>query len=439
MNRYDITKLDLEKKYIQNSPAEMPGGFLVYRANDVGEILYANEALLKIYDCETSAEFMQLTGGVFDGMIYPEDRQDVQNKIQEQILADEGRFDQVNYRIKTLSGKIVYVTDYGKCVHDELEGDLYYVFVTTSRSRLDGLTGLLSDWYFLEMATKGLEAMYKSGIVPVVLSFDFIGMKGFNNKYGREEGDKLLVVFSKIISDKFGNNRCSRFGEDHFYAYGNARDIEKVLNEIIVAFHEANRGRNLPVKIGICKYVLGISTSTLCDWAKLACESKKNYYSSGFEWFNDDMAKSFDKTEYILSQVDRALIDGSIQVYYQPVVRTMTRELASFEALVRWQDKRYGMISPGEFIPVLEDSGLAYKIDRFVIKHVASVMKDLQDKGIQIVPVSINISRTDFEMMDPVDTIIKTVDEQGIPRGMIVVEITETALVSDNGMIKNAI
>ena len=439
MNRYDITNLDLEKKYIQNSPAEMPGGFLVYRANDVGEILYANEALLKIYDCETSAEFMQLTGGVFDGMIYPEDRQDVKNKIQEQILADEGRFDQVNYRIKTLSGKIVYVTDYGKCVHDELEGDIYYVFVTTSRSRLDGLTGLQSDWYFLEMATKGLETMYKSGIVPVVLSFDFIGMKGFNNKYGREEGDKLLVVFSKIISDKFGNNRCSRFGEDHFYAYGNARDIEKALNEIIVAFHEANNGRNLPVKIGICKYILGISTSTLCDWAKLACESKKNYYSSGFEWFNDDMAKSFDKTEYILSHVDRALIDGSIQVYYQPVVRTMTRELASFEALVRWQDKRYGMISPGEFIPVLEDSGLAYKIDRFVIKHVASVMKDLQDKGIQIVPVSINISQTDFEMMDPVDTIIKTVDEQGIPRGMIVVEITETALVSDNGMIKNAI
>lgn len=439
MNRYDITKLDLEKKYIQNSPAEMPGGFLVYKADDIGEILYANVALLNIYGCKTTAEFMQLTGGVFSGMIHPDDRDAVMEKINGQILSDEGRFDQVNYRIRTLSGKELYVADYGKLAHDPDEGDVFYVFVTTSRSRLDGLTGLLTDWYFLEVAKEELDALYKGGHLPVILSFDFMGMKGFNGKYGREEGDRLLIQFANLIAEKFDNNRCSRFGEDHFYAYTDARNIEKRLNELIVECHEFNGGRNLPVKIGICKYIPGVSISTLCDWANLACESKKSYYSSGFEWFDDEMAKNYDRKEYILSQIDRALIDGSIQVYYQPVIRSMTVELASFEALVRWQDKRYGMISPGEFIPVLEDSGLAYKIDRFVIKHVASVMKDLQDKGIQIVPVSINISQTDFEMMDPVDTIIKTVDEQGIPRGMIVVEITETALVSDNGMIKNAI
>ncbi|MBQ1604552.1 MAG: EAL domain-containing protein, partial [Lachnospiraceae bacterium] len=439
MNRFDITKLDLDKKYIQNSPAEMPGGFLVYKADDIGEILYANVALLNIYGCKTTAEFMQLTGGVFSGMVHPDDRDAVMEKINGQILSDEGRFDQVNYRIRTLSGKELYVADYGKLVHDPEEGDLYYVFITTSRSRLDGLTGLLMDWYFLEVAKEELDVLYKGGHLPVILSFDFIGMKGFNGKYGREEGDRLLIQFANLIAEKFDNNRCSRFGEDHFYAFTDARNIEKRLNELIVECHEFNGGRNLPVKIGICKYIPGVSISTLCDWANLACESKKSYYSSGFEWFDDDMARSFDKREYILSQIDRALIDGSIQVYYQPVIRSMTGELASFEALVRWQDKRYGMISPGEFIPVLEDNGLSYKVDRFVVNHVVAMLREKIDQGKRVVPVSVNISQTDFEMMDPVEVLVNATDEKVVPRGMVVVEITETALMSDNGIIKNAI
>lgn len=439
MNRFDITKLDLDKKYIQNSPAEMPGGFLVYKADDIGEILYANVALLNIYGCKTTAEFMQLTGGVFSGMVHPDDRDAVMEKINGQILSDEGRFDQVNYRIRTLSGKELYVADYGKLVHDPEEGDLYYVFITTSRSRLDGLTGLLMDWYFLEVAKEELDVLYKGGHLPVILSFDFIGMKGFNGKYGREEGDRLLIQFANLIAEKFDNNRCSRFGEDHFYAFTDARNIEKRLNELIVECHEFNGGRNLPVKIGICKYIPGVSVSTLCDWANLACESKKSYYSSGFEWFDDDMARSFDKREYILSQIDRALIDGSIQVYYQPVIRSMTGELASFEALVRWQDKRYGMISPGEFIPVLEDNGLSYKVDRFVVNHVAAMLREKIDQGKRVVPVSVNISQTDFEMMDPVEVLVNATDEKVVPRGMVVVEITETALMSDDGIIKNAI
>ncbi|MBR1572472.1 MAG: EAL domain-containing protein [Lachnospiraceae bacterium] len=439
MNRYDITKFDLEKKYIQNSPAEMPGGFLVYRADDIGEILYANVALLNIYGCKTTAEFMQLTGGVFSGMVHPDDREAVLDKINGQILSDEGRYDQVNYRICTLSGKELYVADYGKLVHDPEYGDLFYVFITTSRSRLDGLTGLLMDWYFLEVAKDALDVMYKAGHLPVILSFDFIGMKGFNGKYGREEGDKLLIQFANLIAEKFTNGRCSRFGEDHFYAFTDSRNIEKRLNELIVECHEFNGGRNLPVKIGICKYIPGVSVSTLCDWANLACESKKSYYSSGFEWFDDDMARNFDKREYILSQIDRALIDGSIQVYYQPVIRSMTGELASFEALVRWQDKRYGMISPGEFIPVLEENGLSYKVDRFVINHVAAMLQEKISVGENVVPISVNISQTDFEMMDPVEVLVNATDEKSVPRGLMVVEITETALVSDNGIIKNAI
>ncbi|MCR5145344.1 MAG: EAL domain-containing protein [Lachnospiraceae bacterium] len=439
MGRKEIIKFDLNSDLIQRGLANLPGGFFIYQADGDCDILYANEAVMDIFECKTAVEFMNLTGGTFEGMIYLKDKEDVRRRIKSQILSDDGNFDQISFRIITQEANVIYVQIYGKCIDDPEYGKLLHVFMTTVRTRLDGLTGLQNGWYFLETASEGLDKMYKSGRNPVILSFDFIGMKGFNSKYGRESGDGLLVEFAEIISEELGGHNCSRFGEDRFYGYTDTKNIEMKLNNIIVAFHQSNNSNSLPVKIGICKYIDGVSVSTLCDWAKVACDANKNRYASGFSWFDDNMAKNFDKTEYILSQLDRAILDGSIQVYFQPVVRAMTGKLASFEALVRWQDKRYGMISSGEFIPVLEENGLSYKIDRCVANQVAKLISEKIKAGKEIVPVSVNISRTDFDVIDPVEMLIDAVDEYEIPRNMIPVEITETTVISDNGITRDAI
>lgn len=439
MERYDFINPDTNKNFILNVPAEMPGGFFIYRAVGDGEILYANKALLDIFECDTYEEFIDLTGGVYDGLIHPYDLEGVKKRIQDHFLADDEHFDHLHYRIVTRNGREVYLEDYGRYVEDPEVGPIFYVFVTTSRMRMDGLTGLQSDWYFLDVAARGLDRSYRSGKRPVILGFDLIGMKGFNSKYGRNAGDELLMEFAVLLTDIFGNNHCSRFGEDHFYAYADGNDIENTINEFIVSLHETNEGRTLPVRIGICKYIPGVSISTLCDWAKVACDSKKNFYGSGYAWFDDDMARNFEKREYILSYLDRAISDGSIKVYYQPVVRALTGRLCSFEALVRWDDKRYGMISPAEFIPLLEENRLSYKIDRYVVNKVADVIQSDMNNGREIIPVSVNISRSDFDVIDPVDMVLKAADERKIPRETICIEITETAITSDHGFIKSAV
>ena len=142
---------------------------------------------------------------------------------------------------------------------------------------------------------------------------------------------------------------------------------------------------------------------------------------------------------YILSNIDRAISEGWIEPYYQPIMRTFTGKLCSVEALARWVDPELGMISPGKFIPILEENGLSYKLDIYIAKRVISMLQQKLRQNASVVPVSINISRSDFEHCDPVEIIAKTCDAHGVRRNLIAVEITETAIISDSDVMKTAI
>lgn len=429
----------MSRDFIKNGLESAPGGFFIYRADESEEILYANEQLIKIFECDTYDEFLEVTKGSFHGMVHPQDLDYVEARIVSQIQTDDTHFDYVHYRIVTKTGKIRHLEDYGRYVETMDEGPLFYVFVTTSRMKLDPLTGLPNDWYFLGLAQSWLPGAYQSGIQPIILTFNLVGMMGYNDKYGREEGDNLLVAFGNLIQRYFGSEHCSRFGEDHFYAFTESYQIDVMLNELIVELHELNSGKSLPVKIGICKYVPDVPISTICDWARMAAAAKKSSYGSSFVWFDEKMSAEYTRKQYILTHLDQALVNGWIQVYFQPVVRTLSGRVSSAEALVRWIDPHYGTISPNEFIPLLEENGLSYKIDRFVVNRVAQLLQRQIRRKEMLTPVSVNISRSDFELIDPVDMVVKAVDEYAIPRRLIYIEITETALTSDNGRIRHGI
>ena len=127
------------KKFLDH----LPGGFLIYRAEGDGEIIYGNKALLRLYECDTAEEFVTLTGKTFRGMIYFEDYDNVVKSIDQQISADNDYLDYVEYRILTKNGNLKYVEDYGHFLKTNA-GDIYYVFITdatakTARRQKEGL------------------------------------------------------------------------------------------------------------------------------------------------------------------------------------------------------------------------------------------------------------------------------------------------------------
>jgi len=108
---------------------EMPGGFFIYRADGDEEILYANKAMFRIFECDTLEEFLEVTKGSFKGLVHSEDLDEVERSIVEQIRQSRYDLDYVEYRVVTKSGEIRWLDDYGHFIHSESAGDVFYVFV----------------------------------------------------------------------------------------------------------------------------------------------------------------------------------------------------------------------------------------------------------------------------------------------------------------------
>lgn len=114
--------------YLKQFTDEMPGGFFIYHADGQEEIIYANEAMLHLFGCETLEEFKKHTGSSFRGIVHPDDLDAVEISIREQVAVNNGH-DYVEYRIIQKNGKIRWVEDYGHLIHSDTLGDIFYVFV----------------------------------------------------------------------------------------------------------------------------------------------------------------------------------------------------------------------------------------------------------------------------------------------------------------------
>ena len=147
-----------------------------------------------------------------------------------------------------------------------------------------------------------------------------------------------------------------------------------------------------------------------------------------YRYYDEELGQLLLKQRYIVDHIEEAMLQGCIKVYYQPLIRALTKEICGFEALVRWSDPHYGFISPGEFIPVLEEYHLIHHLDLYVLEQICrDYQKNKEDSGV-LVPVSLNLSRMDFELCDIFHELEERVTKFQVPREMLTLEITESVL-----------
>ncbi|MBR5110335.1 MAG: EAL domain-containing protein [Clostridia bacterium] len=299
-------------------------------------------------------------------------------------------------------------------------------------SRYDYLTGLPSMTYFFELAEADQENARKTGEKPVTMYMDFIGMKYYNAKFGFAEGDRLLQSFAKILAETFGMEHCCRMGADHFAVQTAEAGMENKLRQVFLEFREANGGTTLPVHVGVyAEQLEKVHASVACDRAKLACRVLRGRYETAVKYYSRDLSKDAVKKQYIIENIDRAIAEKWIQVYYQPIVRAINGLACDVEALARWNDPEEGILSPADFVPYLEEAGLIYKLDLFVLDQVLIKMNRVTGDGLLVVPHSINLSRSDFDACDIVEEIRKRVDAARVSRSKISIEITESVIGGD--------
>ena len=134
---------------------------------------------------------------------------------------------------------------------------------------------------------------------------------------------------------------------------------------------------------------------------------------------------------YLADRVDTAVAHHDITVHYQPIIRTITGKICAFEALARWEDPIYGMITPSVFLAVLETTRQTYKLDAAVVEEVCRMLSDRQSQGLPMFPVSLNLSRIDFLAGDFFDIVETAVNRYQVARNLLRIEVTENLLAAD--------
>ncbi|MBQ6112765.1 MAG: EAL domain-containing protein, partial [Synergistaceae bacterium] len=433
----------------------MPGALIVYKNNEAEEIVFASKEIARIFECDSVKDFMKFTGGSFATIVYPEDIEEVESIIRKQIASTDG-LDYVTYRIITKNGNIKKIEDWGHFVHDEELGDLFYVYLHDMEIRdklmalsgqtslpepkaatIDELTGLLNMRAFRLQAPAVIRDFFKRGGFPSCVYFDIRNFHTYNETYGFAGGDRMLKSVTRILGETFPQGLIARFGDDHFVVITAQDNLKAKIDHMAVRISNLRRGVVVEMKAGI--YAIktpNMDISVICDCAKIACDSIKHEYGTNAQEYDGKMDEKLQLQEHIISTLETAMKDGDIKIYFQPVVDVRTGKTASVEALTRWEDKKYGRMSPANFLYVLEEQRLIHKLDTFVINKVCEEMKRRKENGGELVPVSINLSRLDFELTDVVRVIEDAVRKNDLPDDLLRFELTESLIAVDMDAMK---
>lgn len=304
----------------------------------------------------------------------------------------------------------------------------------------DELTDLPTMMYFRRYAVNYVRAALSRGGRAFLVYFNIENFSIFNERYGFEEGDKLLCLTAVALQAAFPGFLLSRFSADHFLLVCESQHLEREIEDVHTQLHAYGRHANIALKAGIFEMESdGVEMGLACDCAKVACDSIAHRYDRTYRWYDEQLNWSVRRAQYIESHIDRAIENGWIQAYYQPIVRSVTGELCEFEALARWIDPTYGMLSPETFISVLERARLIHKLDQHMLRLVCEQWRNLRANTDWIAPVSVNLSRLDFELCDAFELVDSMAGEYGVPRQMLHIEVTESALNDNTQLLAHEI
>ena len=303
----------------------------------------------------------------------------------------------------------------------------------------DRLTGLRSLNYFTELAKDSIKNLSGDASENVMLFLNIHNFKAFNDQRGFEAGDSFLVAIGKYISEIFGDSLCGRQADDHFVVLTKTEGLMDRLNKLNGLVHDYDGEILLGINCGAYHLNNNCEDPRIAvDRARYAAHLIKNSFQSIYIEYDKTMSEAYHKRLYVINNIDNAVNNGWIVPFYQPVVWSDTKELCGCEALARWIDPVYGRLSPADFIPVLEEYRLIHKLDRAIFERVCRDLRESMDEGKPVVPVSLNFSRLDFELMDAVSELDGLTCKYNIPKELIHVEVTESALTDNFDMLNNA-
>ena len=305
------------------------------------------------------------------------------------------------------------------------------------RLESDGLTGLYSKEYFYHALEEELAA-HPDAHYDLVCS-DVQNFRVMNDRYGTEQCDRFLRALSDDFTGRLeGLLFGGRIGADVYAFLLRHRDGDWEASLEPQAFDELY-GRFV-VKIGLYSDIdHSLSPAAICDRATLAIARIKKKFGTNVARYDDEMREAQLRNHQIEQTMEHALANGEFVVYYQPKHDVHTDMTGGAEALVRWISPEMGFVSPGQFVPLFERNGFITNLDFFIWEEVCRELRRCIDEKLPVVPVSVNVSRRDFEVADLAERIAGLADKYRLDHALLHIELTESMYSDNPGQIAHTL
>ncbi|MEZ4601137.1 MAG: EAL domain-containing protein [Syntrophotaleaceae bacterium] len=304
----------------------------------------------------------------------------------------------------------------------------------------DALTDLANRNLLADRLGQSLIFADRSKRIVAVLLLDLDRFKVINDSLGHSQGDDLLrTVAARLNHCVRAGDTVSRFGGDEFVIalaeVAELDDVGLMAKRIRDALAEPVRleGHELRVtaSIGISLYPKdGANVETLLRHADIAMYRAKEEGGDSFRFFAEDMNLRIQGTLELETDLARALQRGEFALHYQPKVEIGSGRIAGCEALVRWRHPQKGLIPPGSFIPLAEETGLIVPLGEWVLREACFQAKAWQEKGLPI-KVAVNLSARQFRQTSLIEQVRTILEETGLSADMLELELTESMIMHD--------
>jgi diguanylate cyclase (GGDEF)-like protein/PAS domain S-box-containing protein len=305
----------------------------------------------------------------------------------------------------------------------------------------DVLTGLANRTLFHERLAQSVANANEQGRIVAVVLLDIERFKIINDTLGRDAGDALLRnVAERMLTSSADASRLARFDADHFAVLvqnSGTRDdvallIEKRIGEIFKpAFRIGESELRITAKFGISMFPDdGIDADTLLKNAEVALKRGKATGES-YLFYTQQMTQALAGRMVLENQLRQAVDNEEFVLYYQPKVNLVSGKVTSAEALIRWNDPRTGLVPPGRFIHVLEETGLIYDVGRWALRQAISDYLRWRQAGLPAVRIAVNVSALQLRNGRFIDEVRQAIAVDAQAAVGLELEITESLIMED--------
>lgn len=300
--------------------------------------------------------------------------------------------------------------------------------MTLAAIEKDELTGLYTRQAFYHHARTFTHFMTEEKFNVVIL--DVADFKLINGTYGTKKGNEVLVYLSNAFRYYVKNGLLTRYEGDQLLGLFHSKvkmDVERINRNINKIAEEAPIP-NIRIKVGIYEDVdTNLSIPIICDRALMAEKSISKDFKTNVAFYTDELNQKQLAQRQMENDFKSAIANREFKVYYQPKYDVNTENIVGAEALVRWQKLDGTLISPGAFIPLFESDGLVVHLDEYVFESVCQFQKERMENKLEIVPISVNLSRASIHFSDVVERYVDIVNQKQIPFECVPIELTESA------------